>query len=68
MPRLLNAIRPRDDEEERLEECECGEFGFDDYDVRLCNRTREEHILNSVRSNTDNAARTGVALNLKSPR
>jgi hypothetical protein len=67
MTRLLNVIRPRDDEEELLEECECGECGFDD-DGYLCNRTREEPILNGVWSSADNAAWTGVAWNPKSTR
>jgi hypothetical protein len=68
MTRLLNTIRPGDDEEELFEECECGECSFEDFDGCLCNRTRVEPILNGVRSSADNAAWTGVAWNPKSTR
>ena len=66
MTRLMNAIRPRDDEEELLEECECGECGFDEFDGCPCIRTRVEPILNGILSSADNAAGMSVVWNQKS--
>lgn len=64
---VLDAIWHGDDEEELLEECECGECGIDDFGTGPCSRARLEHILNGVRQSTESVTESGIAWNLETP-